>query len=308
MQETRNFAVVKPNRVVGLCDRSSSAGNAAIRAVLLAQEIRASAHLLYPETASTWDGQLPCAISRIVDDAGSSSAVTAQPVRCDSVAEILAGASDSMMVIPCAGGNPVRQRILGTPAERLIRLARSPVLVVKRPVSGPYARVLAAVDLREHSERLLAAGASLAPGARMAVFHSLVPASRSVELAVLDERPRRREGVEQACDVMDALLVGARDRLVGPLGRDFSMFPVLSFGTAAETILAGETAHAADLIVIGKSRQFMLAAFLLGGVTQRVLARCEADVLIVPMSSAAGEQQDRSYNRTDADPKHSMVG
>lgn len=254
---------------------------------MLADQLDVPVRLLYPEADGARDGQLPSAISKMVASAGPNSPITACSVQADSAAGVLAGARDALVVIPCLGGNPVRERVIGAPAERLIRLSRAPVLVVKRPARDAYRRVLVAVDLREHCRQLLSAAMSLATGSCMAVFHSVAPASSSRAPDSARGRPRRREEVERAFAVMQELLATAGNHPTSPARQDGSVFSVFSIGPAAETILAGETAHRADLIVIGKCRRGMWGDFLLGGVTQRVLARCEADVLIVPMPPEA---------------------
>ncbi|WP_460890829.1 universal stress protein, partial [Ramlibacter alkalitolerans] len=51
-------------------------------------------------------------------------------------------------------------------------------------------------------------------------------------------------------------------------------------------VLARSRAMRADLLVLGKRRRARLADFFLGGVTQRVLAAAQVDVLLVPPEGA----------------------
>ena len=56
----------------------------------------------------------------------------------------------------------------------------------------------------------------------------------------------------------------------------------VAFGHAARCVLANERATGAELVVIGKRQRGLLADFILGGVTQQVLAGSRADVLVMP--------------------------
>jgi len=56
----------------------------------------------------------------------------------------------------------------------------------------------------------------------------------------------------------------------------------IAFGHAADCVLARERSTAAELVVIGKRRRGLLADFIMGSVTQQVLARGQSDVLVMP--------------------------
>lgn len=196
---------------------------------------------------------------------------------------------DGLLVMPTRDGNPLGEWLMGGPAERLIRLSRAPVLVVKRPAREPYRRVLVPVDLRASSDHLVGVAASLARDAGAAVFHALAPADELL-LHEIDAPPgafraHRRERAQWARGRMEKLLDNRAARWPPPL---------VAFGPVADAILAGETGHRADLIVIGKRGRGLLADFLLGSVTRQVLARSEADVLVVPLPHARrGAQRHR---------------
>jgi nucleotide-binding universal stress UspA family protein len=61
--------------------------------------------------------------------------------------------------------------------------------------------------------------------------------------------------------------------------------PAVGFGDPAALVLAHAQAMRADLLVLGKRGRGRLAEFLLGSVTQRVLAATSADVLVLPPPS-----------------------
>jgi nucleotide-binding universal stress UspA family protein len=187
-----------------------------------------------------------------------------------------------------------------TPAERLIRLVPAPVLVVKRVASGSYARVFVSVDLRQHCELLLSAGVMLARGSSMAVFHSLSRGSGHAGIADADARPLRAQRAHRACESIAGLLAPDRDAPGQALAHGPPPVPVVAFGPAGETILAGETAHRPDLIVIGNRRRGLFAKFLLGGVTQQVLAQSDADVLVVPLPPELAQAPDPAAGEPEA--------
>lgn len=249
---------------------------------MIARELQVVMRLLYPGPAAAAAG-MPAPLARLVDEAGERLGMRFAPeeVAADPLKGCLAAARGGLLVV-ASGGNPLRERILGIPAERLIRLAPAPVLVVKRTAVDRYGRVLVPVDLHPGSELLLQAAAVLAPAAATAVFHSLPHASPEGAVSGGRARDVRARQARRACEDMMAMRLSGRVAPHRPPADCAAQVPVVAFGAAAETILAAETAHRPDLIVVGRSCGRHLADFLLGGVAQQVLARSEADVLVVP--------------------------
>ena len=67
--------------------------------------------------------------------------------------------------------NPLRDLILGTTAERLLRTCKRPVLVVKRPPEAPYEHVVVPVDFSLSAPALTMAR-QIAPNARITIIHA----------------------------------------------------------------------------------------------------------------------------------------
>lgn len=275
--------------VLGLCDLSPDAINAAWRAALVAHELRVPMRLLYRDPRPG-AGRLPPSLASFIAEVTQRLRLDVTPIaiRKDPLTECVAHAKGGLLVIPTPGGDPLRERLLGSPAERLIRLARAPVLVVKQPVRGSYRRVFVPVDLEPHSDRLLATAARLSRGSSMAVFHALAPSAELVVLRELEApasawRAHRSERANSARTRLERLI--ATDGRKGSRAVDnvASLVPVVGFGPAADAILAGESSHQSELIVIGKRRHGLLANFLLGKVTRQVIARAQADVLVLPL-------------------------
>jgi nucleotide-binding universal stress UspA family protein len=270
--------------VLGLCDLSAASLNAAWRAAFVARDLRVPMRLLYRGGPASIE--LPAPVSSFIREAAQRCEVEVEPVvvRGDPATECVALARNGLLVLPTPKGNPLGEWLLGSPAERLIRLVRAPVLVVKNTARGSYRRVFVAVDLLASSDHLLIQGATLSRGTGVAVFHALKLGEERI-LHEMDAPPQavrahRRERVNRASTQMQRLHPGGWGIDDVEAGKPV---PIVAFGNPAETILAGETAHEAELIVIGKRRKGLLADFLLGSVTRQVLARSEADVLVVPL-------------------------
>lgn len=285
-----------PAYLLAVWEPSPLGANAAWRAALIARELQVPMRLLDAPLAAVaaWP---PAPIARVVKKAEQRLRlhITLQRVQSDPLVECLTAARAGLLVVPSAG-NPLRERVMGVPAERLIRLAPGPVLVVKRTVMDTYGRVLVPADLCEGSGLLLEAAAALAPASATAVFHSLRDAG--AEPAGADPRARymRARRARLACQGISSMLASVRNDIADSTAACAAPVPVVAFGPATEAILAAETAHRPDLIVLGKACGSRFAHFLLGDVTQHVLEKSEADVLVVPGSTrgCAGTRSDRS--------------
>lgn len=184
-----------------------------------------------------------------------------------------------LLVLGSRRNNALREFLMGTAAERWIRLARIPVLVVKREAAHAYRRVLVPVQFGDHSQRAVAMALGMSQEAQVEVFHALRSGSdislRATDVPELILRRYRNLDVEQAQARMDVMI-----RQAGGASR--GVFAGLGFGDAAALALQREAATAAQLVVIGKRHHSLLADFLLGIVTQRLLAESRADVLVMP--------------------------
>lgn len=187
-----------------------------------------------------------------------------------------AGEAD-LLVVGARGANPVREAVLGTTAERLVRLARLPSVVVRGEPAGAYARVLAAVDFSPMSEDALQFARRLAPQAEFHLLHCYdVPFEGKLRTAgATDDQVRRRRDEEaaRAQQQLDALLQRQPgDRIGGMLRR----------GDPRVELLRSAGELQADLLVVGKQGSSRLGEALFGSVAGWVLAQATCDVLVVP--------------------------
>lgn len=279
-------AAVGGRSVLALCDLSSAAVNAAWRAALIARDLRLPLRLLHAPaeprvlvTAAPSVGELQQEIRERM-----GIAVDVEPVSGGALRSAIAAAREAaVLVLPSRRGNPLREWIMGTQAERLIRLCRAPVLVVKRPALRSYRRVLVPVQLEPGAAALVALAGALSRGSRVEVLHAITAAeegvARDVDGSGQALRSFRQRRTQRAHVALHELIADAT-----PPGCNAE--PSVEFGDPAAVVLARAREDGVDLLVIGKRRRGLLADYFLGGVTQRVLARAEADVLVLP--AAAG--------------------
>jgi len=278
------------HEVLVISDPSPASTNAIWRAALIAREQGASLRLLHVAGRREPAEQVHAALTAIGQQVHARLGIELNPevVEGDLLAKAVAAArAAGLLVIGPRRANPLREWIAGTQAERLIRLCRIPTLVVKRPATpgrnaalgtaepGRYGRVLVSVDLRPEAADLIAAAMHFSRDPRMHIFHAL------------GAGPNHRSGTagtsaRGGATAMERAQSALRE-LVGFSGaHKLGAVPAVAFGRAAQCVLARERATGAELVVIGKRRRGLLADFILGGVTQQVLAASQADVLVMP--------------------------
>lgn len=176
--------------------------------------------------------------------------------------------------------NPLRDFVFGTPAERLMRMTRCPVLVVKRPAQEAYRRVLVPIDFSVYSEAVLRSAIKLVPRAALHLCHP-ASASRAVRLrapgvpeAIIESWRERASA--QALERLDAMIQTAElQRATSSVGH----------GDESRITLEAQSRVGADLIVVGKDAQSAIGEFLLGSIAQRLVSNAQCDVLVIPRVS-----------------------
>lgn len=164
-------------------------------------------------------------------------------------------------------------------AGRMLRAANGPVLVVTRPASGPYRRVMTAVDWSVHSRRAVELAFKLAPGAEHRLLHAwqipyeaLQPGERpKQEYAELSEREMKRFTESE----LAGPLAAARAASPG-----FRMEPAHRQGEPQIAIRDEAAATAPELIVLGTRGHSGLQRAFLGSVAESILSEPPCDVLV----------------------------
>ena len=268
--------------VVGICAASPSGLNAARRAALVATQLDAELNILHPAPQSRVVSREEDSVRELADDVRQRTGLTVavEAVQGSVLRHAVACSRDAaVVVLPGGPGNPLREWIMGTQAERLIRLCRSPVLVVKRPALLPYRRVLVPLDLDDQAVRLIVLAASLARGLRLRVLHAIdvgdEQALRGIAGSGEAVRSLRQHRAQGAYLALHRFIASAR---TGAAGAEAA----IGFGAAAAVVLDRASAWDTELMVIGKAQRGLLADYFLGGLTQRILAQARADVLVHP--------------------------
>lgn len=197
----------------------------------------------------------------------------------DTVEELVEAALETQLLILGAHGESgLRDFFLGSVAERSLRRSRRPVLVVKRPPTEPYRRVLVPVAFGPHSRAALRAAMDIAPTAEVTVFHSFaLPFESTLQLAGIDDEQVEVYRTEARAEALSKIrdLIAALGPEGGRIGR------AVEHGDAAPTILAKQAEMGSDLLVMGRRGEIPLQGVLLGSVTRHILFSSSADVLVV---------------------------
>jgi nucleotide-binding universal stress UspA family protein len=202
----------------------------------------------------------------------------------DPTSQILAEAKASgadLVVLSTHGRSGFDRFTLGSVAEKVLRKAACPVLVVPAQAPpapfGGYRRVVCASDFSEDSRRALVFALSIAEraGSRLTLAHVVEVADNPevVEgdsaLAVL-----RRERVARARERLEAVAAEHQGR--GP-----AIEVSVRLGRAHAELLALARETSADLLALGVRGRGAVDLTLFGSTTNQVVRRATCDVLTV---------------------------
>jgi nucleotide-binding universal stress UspA family protein len=193
-----------------------------------------------------------------------------------------------MIVMGRTGGRSLRDTLLGSTAERILRRTQLPVLVVRRPARTAYHRPAVALDFDE------AAGAALAqflevvppPRPRVIVIHAYDPLyHRHIYPSLLDEDATeyrdhfKHEAVREIRKLLAKALAHANVR-----SEDAPTWMTHVRHGSPTTIITKATKTAdSDLLVLGTHGHAGVAYVFLGTVAGEVLREVSCDVLVVPV-------------------------
>ena len=212
---------------------------------------------------------------------GVESACTAVPgPSASAILQVAEEARADLLVVGAARTGRIAGAFLGTTAQRVLRGAEAPVLVVRRAVRRPLERVLMATDLSELAGAVHRRGAETVE----AVFGA--PAAvRALHVAAFPHvgYPVPREAVEAG--TRDAL-----DRFLAKLPRALHpVTPVVRIGGAADRIVAEAESWDADLLVVGTQARGWGERLLLGSVAEAAVRDAPCNVLAIPPAAVAME-------------------
>ncbi|HEU4453009.1 MAG TPA: universal stress protein [Longimicrobium sp.] len=219
-----------------------------------------------------------------------------------AVLEVAEEAKTELVIVGAARAGRLAAAFLGTTAQRVLRGASAPVLVVRRPLHRPLERVLLTTDLSELSaavhEEALDTVASLF-GEPMAARSLLV-----VSFSVLLPAPLPEDAIGRAARAeLGAFLAERRSR-------GAAVEPRVRIDGPAQAIAAEAQEWDADLLVLGTHARGWAARLALGSVAEAALRDAPCNVLAVPpralaLEAAAGAEdpaEERSTSSTISVP------
>ena len=200
------------------------------------------------------------------------------------VQEILAQAKTSrpdLMVIGSHGRGGIQRLVLGSVAEKVLRLATCPVLTVRRGVRlvrrsrSPFATILCPTDFSAAANKAVAYAKRLAQ-----------EADAKLILMTAVEWPFGDEVTSGAvAELQKSIASNASDALTRLLPRPASNGPraqaIVAVGKASAAIVKVARARSADLIVMGVSGRGALDVAILGSTTHHVIRDGACPVLTV---------------------------
>ncbi len=171
----------------------------------------------------------------------------------------------------------VARFLVGSTAERVIRLAHTPVLVATDERSGPFQRILAAIDLSPQSRRVLDVALGIAEACGSAVRALYVQDRLTpmlLEAALFDEKETRHAAAVQLRKTLAKIEVPS----------EVMMSQEIREGHAGHEILHAAEEWGADLIVMGTHGFGFFNRLLLGSISVYVLRHGHRATLVVPRS------------------------
>jgi nucleotide-binding universal stress UspA family protein len=166
----------------------------------------------------------------------------------------------------------------GTTAERVLRHAEAPVLMVKERPAAPYRRIVVAVDFSVYSRRAVEFARHLVPDGSFLLVHAFdVPFSSTAarQHMTATARARHEATVRRMVDEQLEAFLRTFEPPLPPVRT------VMREGAARPVIEAEVEGWQADLLVVGTHGRTGVARALLGSVAAELLRDPPCDVLAV---------------------------
>jgi nucleotide-binding universal stress UspA family protein len=207
---------------------------------------------------------------------GTTEILTGTPTR--TIIDYSATLGADLIVMGSHGRSGMAHLLLGSVAERVVRLATAPVLTIRRP-SGPVNRILVPTDFSATADAALDYAFLTAErfGASIQLLHVLDDPFASEGLAV-------EAYISEAPVLRSALLRDAQSRLAHRAASPEQGIRVDSevlFGHGAKTIAEYASQRGVDLIVMGTHGRTGVAHLVLGSVAERLVRIAPCPVLTV---------------------------
>jgi nucleotide-binding universal stress UspA family protein len=196
------------------------------------------------------------------------------------ILEVAQHASVDLIVLGTHGRGGVEHFLLGSVAEKVLRKARCPVMVVPSTADADrgalFSRILCPIDGSAPSSAAVACALSLAreTDAAITLQQVIAPLPVTSDVAALDAAEYERHA--------EALARTTLHDAVPPDAREWCRIDEeVSVGKASERILAVAEARGADVIVMGVRGRNALDLLAFGSTTNDVVRRARCPVLVV---------------------------
>ena len=189
-------------------------------------------------------------------------------------------AQADMLVIGTHGRGGVEHLLLGSVAEKIMRKASCPVLVVPPGAPGDsdalFSRILCPIDGSAASAHALTYALSLAQetDGHVTLLYVVEPVPAAGEFGALDVEEYRRAGEEHARQVL-------RDAVPDDVRTWCRLDERVATGKPSERILDAATTERADVIVMGVRGRGAIDLLAFGSTTNEVIRRAGCPVLAV---------------------------
>ena len=285
-------------RILAATDFSPAAQRAADRAAQLAAANGAALCLLHAQQRGGWledlganevDPRLRQELDVAIDAALQTERARLASSGVEVQAELLPDALHrelegllalhpaQLLVMGAHGEASWNDLLLGSTADRVLRLHRLPVLLVRNACSGPYARIALATDFSAAAEQAGRVALDLLPKARAVLVHAHEPEFQaSLAFAGVAETLResyRSESARQA----HAQMVQFAERLHRP-----DALSALRSGRPGSVLPALVEEASIELMALGVSGRSGIERGLLGSVSRHAATDLPCDVLLVP--------------------------
>ncbi|MDP2122512.1 MAG: universal stress protein [Hoeflea sp.] len=181
-----------------------------------------------------------------------------------------------LIVIGPGSSSTILERIFGSTADRVVRTATVPVLIVRNEPRKPYRTAVVAIDFSTASEVALQAARTLMPDVQRRLLHAC-------EIPLQFEQAMMRAPVSsvEAQQYRQSRLKQSRRQLRDYARQHGSLETAsVQLGSPVQILVNHSRKANIDLMVLGSQGRNALAQSLLGSVARRVVAEAECDVLI----------------------------
>ncbi len=198
----------------------------------------------------------------------------------------------SLLVVGTHGRTGLDHVLIGSTAERVVRMAPCPVLAVKADKGGagraaiePIKRIVVPIDLSACSLDALEYAAQFAKqvGASVTILHAMEPVAYGLDFSLshATEWKRQREYLEERLTVLTACLTSAgvkTEQLLKP-------------GVPADSIISYVTQNRYDLMMMGTHGRRGLSRLLVGSLAGAMLRHAPCPVLTVRQVDFGADHQ-----------------